>query len=590
MTLSDHLTTLETANLLRLAQAEPELEYIFHHALQQEAAYETLLKNERKRLHLIVGEMLERDYPERLDELAPVLGRHFNLGGDPARALHYFTLAGDSAARAYANAEAITHYTKALELAKNFTSSPVSPSPSGTSPMGEGPGVGVLYSKLGRALELTTRYEEAIANYADMEVYAHAQGDQTLELSSYMDRAKIYSTANRLSNPALAQNFLERAQPLARALGDPAVETRILWNLLLLSILLGQGTRQRTLYGEQALALARQHNLREQLAFILHDLWYAYPVDQWAKTEAALREALPLWLKLGNGTMHAESTLRLSMNQGYTGRYLESITLGEEALRLGRAANNPDAQSNCYTMLAIIQWEHGDLGAALDSLTHALALGEPIGNVTAIGGGKAFLGYFYACLGDPARGLALVHAAEDYTHEKFDLLSPWPRLYAARIHILLGELDQAVEHLAHLDYDRIKDTLTFVSFLCATLILARAELAFAQRDYSRVITLCDEGYTDLHPIGLHFGLYDLLLFKGRAQLALGNLDSARATLRAAHRARAEILHALADVETRSADPTHAASLRTQARALTLELADQLPPDLRASFLRVTSGG
>ena len=36
MTLSDRLNTLESAGLIRLAQLEPDLEYLFRHALVQD--------------------------------------------------------------------------------------------------------------------------------------------------------------------------------------------------------------------------------------------------------------------------------------------------------------------------------------------------------------------------------------------------------------------------------------------------------------------------------------------------------------------------------------------------------------------------
>jgi predicted ATPase len=45
------LNTLEKSGLIRLAQIQPELEYLFRHALVQEATYESLLKNDRKRVH-----------------------------------------------------------------------------------------------------------------------------------------------------------------------------------------------------------------------------------------------------------------------------------------------------------------------------------------------------------------------------------------------------------------------------------------------------------------------------------------------------------------------------------------------------------
>ena len=43
MTTQQHLTQLESTGLLRLAQTHPELEYLFRHALVQDAAYESLL-------------------------------------------------------------------------------------------------------------------------------------------------------------------------------------------------------------------------------------------------------------------------------------------------------------------------------------------------------------------------------------------------------------------------------------------------------------------------------------------------------------------------------------------------------------------
>ena len=57
------LDTLESKGLIRLAAIDPELEYLFRHALVQDAAYESLLKQERRALHRQVGEALEQLYP-----------------------------------------------------------------------------------------------------------------------------------------------------------------------------------------------------------------------------------------------------------------------------------------------------------------------------------------------------------------------------------------------------------------------------------------------------------------------------------------------------------------------------------------------
>lgn len=111
-----HLIALETAGLIRLVQTQPELEYLFRHVLVQDAAYDSLLKADRQRLHRIVGEVLEKLYGGRLEALAPRLGEHFYEAGDHQKACQYFTMAGDTAAKMYANQEAIGNFTRALQV------------------------------------------------------------------------------------------------------------------------------------------------------------------------------------------------------------------------------------------------------------------------------------------------------------------------------------------------------------------------------------------------------------------------------------------------------------------------------------------
>lgn len=116
MSLASHLGKLEASNLIRLAQAEPELEYMFRHALVQEAAYETLVKSDRAHLHLAVGETLERDYPDRLDDMAAVLAHHYSEAGERHKAVEYSRRAARRAQAAYAFEEAAQHLQTALGL------------------------------------------------------------------------------------------------------------------------------------------------------------------------------------------------------------------------------------------------------------------------------------------------------------------------------------------------------------------------------------------------------------------------------------------------------------------------------------------
>src|SRR5205085_9145560 len=108
LTLNRQLDVLEQAGLLLMQQLAPELQYIFRHALVQEAAYASLLRQDRKRLHLTVGEAIEHHAAGRLEEFSPVLGQHFAEAGDHVRAARYYTMAGEHAMRQFAVREAIT--------------------------------------------------------------------------------------------------------------------------------------------------------------------------------------------------------------------------------------------------------------------------------------------------------------------------------------------------------------------------------------------------------------------------------------------------------------------------------------------------
>jgi class 3 adenylate cyclase/tetratricopeptide (TPR) repeat protein len=110
-----HLGVLTYEELVRERVHDPELEYIFKHALTQEAAYELLLIRRRKELHRRAGEVLERLYPEQRGELASALAYHFRLGEEWQRAADYEMRAGAQAVKVYALSEALEHYENAYQ-------------------------------------------------------------------------------------------------------------------------------------------------------------------------------------------------------------------------------------------------------------------------------------------------------------------------------------------------------------------------------------------------------------------------------------------------------------------------------------------
>ncbi|MDQ2933834.1 MAG: tetratricopeptide repeat protein [Chloroflexota bacterium] len=116
MPIDAQLDTLEAKGLIRLAASRPELEYLFRHWLVQDAAYGSLLKQERRALHRLVGEALEGLYPDRGSELAGVLAIHFAEAGDADKAVDYLIAAGKFAMDRNAIAEAYSAFDRGATL------------------------------------------------------------------------------------------------------------------------------------------------------------------------------------------------------------------------------------------------------------------------------------------------------------------------------------------------------------------------------------------------------------------------------------------------------------------------------------------
>lgn len=113
---------LDTLERVGLVQPEPDKAgtYSFHHALMQEAAYESLLRNDRRQLHRFTAHVLESEHAADLDQIAALLAYHYDGADDDDTAMAFAMRAGDVAARVFAYAEALTHYTHAIALGEQL--------------------------------------------------------------------------------------------------------------------------------------------------------------------------------------------------------------------------------------------------------------------------------------------------------------------------------------------------------------------------------------------------------------------------------------------------------------------------------------
>jgi predicted ATPase len=90
--------------------------HIFKHALVQDAAYGTLLRDSRKELHARIAHVLKQHFPEVAVTQPELLARHCAEGGLTARAVDYWFAAAERALRTSANVEAIEHLSQGIRL------------------------------------------------------------------------------------------------------------------------------------------------------------------------------------------------------------------------------------------------------------------------------------------------------------------------------------------------------------------------------------------------------------------------------------------------------------------------------------------
>jgi tetratricopeptide (TPR) repeat protein len=117
-----HVRTLTAEELIR--EKNPLVDYIFKHALTQEAAKDLLLLRRRREYHELVGKTLEELYPYRLDELAAMLAYHFREAEDWERASRYAHQAALNDVNVFAIREAVQHFDDEYEALHKVDSAP----------------------------------------------------------------------------------------------------------------------------------------------------------------------------------------------------------------------------------------------------------------------------------------------------------------------------------------------------------------------------------------------------------------------------------------------------------------------------------
>jgi tetratricopeptide (TPR) repeat protein len=122
--LNDALEQLVRAELVFRRGVPPNAQYTFKHALVQDVAYASLLRTNRQQLHARIARAYETRFPEVIHAQPELVARHLTEAGRSEAAVEYWQRAGDLAMARSGNAEAIHHFSVALDLLSKLGEKP----------------------------------------------------------------------------------------------------------------------------------------------------------------------------------------------------------------------------------------------------------------------------------------------------------------------------------------------------------------------------------------------------------------------------------------------------------------------------------
>jgi predicted ATPase/class 3 adenylate cyclase len=189
----DYLSDLERRDLVRQRLEsifDDDLEYIFKHAILHETVYNGILRRVRRDLHLKTALWIESNYGDRIDAYLSLVGHHFEMAGEKAKAADYYLRAAGRAASLYANDNAKEFYARA---AASATAAPL---------------LRQIYTGWGEVCARTGANDEALAHYETAfeyidTIYQEAEilqrlGDVYERMSAYGKALDYYDRAEAL--------------------------------------------------------------------------------------------------------------------------------------------------------------------------------------------------------------------------------------------------------------------------------------------------------------------------------------------------------------------------------------------------------
>ena len=578
-TLDQHLATLQDATLVHPDSYAGTGSYAFRHALIWESIYRSMLRRTLQRMHLQVGEALERLHVGERDEHAGLLAQHFAAARD-TRAMAYAETAGLRAQSLFAPQEAIEHFTRALNAADE---------------LGETPPARLLRQR-GRAHEIRGYFDEARRDYDAALELARASGDLRAEWETLVDIGRSWEGLDY----GRAGMWFEQAIELARKLDDPRALAESLnrvgsWYTNTERVDLARTALVEALEIFEALdderGIAATLDFLGVVADIAGDL---------VEMRERFERAIEIFERLGD--LHALSSTHASMtpihgafifdaiSTAYTLSFDEAEAHALRAYQLARETGWQAGEAYALVNLSGLYLTVGQYDKTYEYGRDALEVSKAIGHHEWLAASYGGLGFFLHEVLALDRAIAPFEECNRIAHQSGSghAINMVTALFADML-VDAGQLDRAGEMVTAIAHDLPMKTIgqrriwaTHANWLIATGDPATA-LAILDR-------LLDTGLN----VGSQVDIPLVAWRRGRALAAMGRTDEAEQSLLAADQGvrrvqmqgkRWRIQLDLARLYSSLGQTEEASTALQQARGIVAQIAPSIPdPELRQNFL------
>ena len=405
-----------------------------------------------------------------------------------------------------------------------------------------------------------------------------------------MAKATIYSIFSKMHNSTLSEQMLIEALEISREIGDLGTQAKLNWNLMLTYLYSKQLDKSHQ-HGKVALALARESDDREQLAFVLNDLCRLYTCQgNFEEAHDSIRKARELWRSLDNEVMLADSLGSEAETYFNEGEYEPSLECSHQALQICEKIDNQWGQSYDRMLMAFAYFENGQLGRGIQLAEQSCQLADEAGLIASSISLRSELAWIYAYCGSIEKGYPLIEQALQIADAKQPAWRSFPQAAKVRMHLLMNDIQSAEQTTGNLLLQPTSIPYArYTIFVC----IANIELAFGKQGFAKALSLIEELLEETSPL-TRVDIPEVLRWKGQVLFALNHLDEAQQALTEA-RLLAEktssnlhlwpILANLSEVNLKLGNHNEAEANQKQARAIIQQIAESLREvGLSESFL------